>query len=85
MNRELVLDSTHLGHYGRFANHSCSPSLYTKVLEFEGGRRVRLAFCARVDIRAGQELTFDYRFKEEEGSAKVVCRCGAPSCKGTLN
>ncbi|KXZ47440.1 hypothetical protein GPECTOR_35g878 [Gonium pectorale] len=84
VNGNVVLDSTHAGHYGRFANHSCAPSLYTKMLEFEGGR-VRLAFCARTDIRAGQELTFDYRFREEEGSAKVACHCGAPNCKGTLN
>lgn len=55
-----------------------------QVLNFEGGR-VRLAFCARTDIRAGQELTFDYRFKEEEAGAKVPCMCGAPNCKGTLN
>ncbi|GFR43634.1 hypothetical protein Agub_g4734, partial [Astrephomene gubernaculifera] len=84
VSRQVVLDSTHLGHYGRFTNHSCAPSLYTKVLEFEGGR-VRLVFCARTDIRAGQELTFDYRFREEEGADKVPCRCGAPQCKGTLN
>lgn len=32
-----------------------------------------------------QELTFDYRFKIEEGAAKLPCRCGAPNCRGTLN
>ncbi|GLI58735.1 hypothetical protein VaNZ11_000489, partial [Volvox africanus] len=84
VNGEVVLDSTHLGHYGRFSNHSCSPSMYTKVLEFEGGG-VRLVFLARTDIKAGQELTFDYRFKEEDTDDKVPCRCGAPNCKGTLN
>lgn len=31
-----------------------------------------------------QELTYDYRFKEEEES-KVRCQCGAPNCKGYLN
>ena len=47
--------------------------------------QVRLVFIARTDIKAGQELTFDYRWKEEEGSQKVTCRCGAPNCRGTLN
>lgn len=32
------------------------PLACVQVLEFESGR-VRLAFCARTDIRAGQELT----------------------------
>ena len=47
--------------------------------------QVRLVFIARTDIKAGQELTFDYRWKEEEGAEKVSCRCGAPNCRGTLN
>ena len=47
--------------------------------------QVRLVFIARADIRAGQELTFDYRFKVEEGVEKVPCRCGAPNCRGSLN
>jgi len=47
--------------------------------------QVRLVFIARTDIRAGQELTFDYRFKVEEGVEKVPCRCGAPNCRGSLN
>ena len=47
--------------------------------------QVRLVFIARTDIKAGQELTFDYRFKEEEGVEKVPCRCGAPNCRGSLN
>ena len=45
-----------------------------------------MALRALKDIKAGQELTFDYRFKEEEdGEAKVPCMCGAPNCKGSLN
>lgn len=40
-------------------NHSCSPSLYTKILSVDG--RQRLVFFARRDIGAGQELTYNYR------------------------
>ena len=40
-----------------------------------------LAFFAKTQIRKGQEITFDYRFKEEEGGNKVRCGCGAPNCK----
>jgi SET domain-containing protein len=34
---------------------------------------------------AAQELTYDYRFKEEAGEDKLPCGCGAPSCRGYLN
>lgn len=54
-------------------------------MEFDDGLVVRLAFCARTELRAGQELTYDYRFKEEGADAKVACGCGAPNCRGTLN
>ena len=64
-------------------NHSCSPSMYTKVLEVDG--QPRLVFFARADICPGQELTYDYRFKREEGDDKLTCYCGAPNCRGTMN
>ena len=35
--------------------------------------------------RAVQELTYDYRFKEEAGEDKMACGCGAPNCRGYLN
>jgi SET domain-containing protein len=57
--------------------------MYTKVLELDG--QPHLAFFARQDIRIGQELTYDYRFKEEEGDNKLPCQCGAPNCRGFLN
>ena len=64
-------------------NHCCTPSMYTKVVEVDG--QPHLIFFARQDIRIGQELTYDYRFKEEEGENKLVCHCGAPNCRGFMN
>ena len=89
--RSLV-DSTRCGSVARFTNHSCAPSLYARVIPI-GDRRAnnssessaRIVFLARVEIRPGQELTYDYRFAEEEGEEKVECACGAPACRGTLN
>ncbi len=52
-------------------------------VDFDGESHV--VFYTKSDIRAGQELTFDYRFKAEEDSEKVPCYCGAPNCKGFLN
>eukprot|EP00798_Chlamydomonas_sp_ICE-L_P023867 gene23867-9432_t len=64
-----VVDSTTMGSISRFANHCCSPSLYSKVLELDGEAHV--AFFARMDLKAGQELTYDYRFKVEEEDQKA--------------
>ncbi|KAF6264248.1 hypothetical protein COO60DRAFT_1698474 [Scenedesmus sp. NREL 46B-D3] len=80
---ETVIDNTGLGNYSRFTNHCCAPCLYAKPLELGG--ELHLCFFAKTDIKAGQELTFDYRFKEEDSDSKVICQCGAPTCKGTLN
>lgn len=53
-------------------------------VDYDGESHV--VFYTRSDIRAGQELTFDYRFKvEEDARDKVPCHCGAPNCKGFLN
>jgi SET domain-containing protein len=34
-------------------------------------------------IRRGEELTVDYRFDKKIGD--VPCRCGARTCRGTIN
>lgn len=38
---------------------------------------------AQVDIAAGEEITYDYKFPIEED--KVPCHCGSANCRGTLN
>ncbi len=57
--------------------------MYTKVLEVDGAHHI--VFFARTDIKPGQELTYDSRFKEEEGDNKMECNCGAPNCRRFLN
>lgn len=76
---DTVVDATSCGSISRFTNHCCAPSLYTRVVEIDGESHV--VFFTKGDVKAGQELTFDYRFKEEEVD-RVPCRCGAPNCKG---
>lgn len=79
----LVIDATLCGNWARFINHSCNPSTYTKILNVDG--LPRLVFFARFDIQIGQELSYNYRFKREEGEARLPCFCGAPNCSGYLN
>lgn len=83
VNEDRVIDATMAGAIGRFTNHSCSPSMYSRILEVD--KVPRLVFMTRSAVQAGQELTYDYRFKEEAGESKMHCRCGAPNCRGSLN
>ena len=66
-------------------NHSCSPSLYTKVLSVGG--RPRLVFVARRAIAPGQELTYNYRWVDPgwmgTGGQAVCCWGGVGElCEG---
>ena len=79
----VVYDTTECGTIGRFMNHSCLPSTFMKILTLGG--RMHLVWCARRDIAAGEELTYDYRFAEDdEESSRMQCLCGAPNCRGLL-
>jgi uncharacterized protein len=57
-----------------FLNHSCGPNV---------GILGQIIFVALRDIRAGEELTYDWAMEENE-PARTRCRCGAPGCRGTL-
>ena len=80
---QFVVDATNAGSIGRFMNHSCAPSTMTKLLDVDG--KQHLVFVARCAIKAGQELTYDYRLSKEADDAKILCLCGAPNCRGAMN
>ena len=42
-------------------NHSCNPNCVLEKWIVDGG--VRVGLFAKVDIPAGEELTFDYKFE----------------------
>jgi SET domain-containing protein len=77
LDRRCVIDGTVGGNGSQFINHCCDPNL--------GVRRIRghLLFFSRRNIRAGEELTIDYRFRKYV--PKTACRCGSPKCRGTIN
>ncbi len=63
-------------------NHSCEPNCYSRPIEAaatpEGGPPVEhVVIVAKEDIRAGEELTYDYRFHSNE---LLPCNCGATRC-----
>jgi SET domain-containing protein len=82
LTADVLVDATTQGGLARFTNAACEPCLYSKILEVEG--RPVLMFFAKTDLKAGQEVTYDYRFRAQAGAQLTPCLCGAPACRGTL-
>ena len=81
INEDYVIDATKKGNSARFINHSCAPNCYAKVINV--GFKKKIVFNAKRDIKATEEITYDYKFPIEE--KKIPSLCGAPNCRGTLN
>jgi len=58
----------------RFANHSCSPN---------AGIKGSFEIVAMRDIKAGEEITWDYDMSEDTFWC-MECRCESPDCRGMV-
>lgn len=82
-----TLDAKVSGNIGRFLNHSCAPNVFvanvfvdTHVLTLPW-----VSFFASRRIKAGTELSWDYRYVVGSVPGKEIrCRCGAPNCRRRL-
>ena len=63
----------------RLINHSCTPNCETEVHEQAG----RIWIVALRDIKAGEELTFNYKYDLED-YRDHLCRCGTDACVGYI-
>lgn len=66
-----------------FINHSCHPNLGLKPPANNTTSAV-YDFFAKRDIKAGEQLFWDYETTEYEISEKFHCQCGAPNCRKAL-
>lgn len=78
-----VVDAGVGGNDARWLNHSCAPNCDAIV---EGGR---IWIETLRTIEPGEELTYDYELVLDEphtkaAKARYPCRCGAPTCRGTM-
>ena len=82
---DLVIDASRRGNAARFINHSCDPCAEVQVWSIPraDGRSLRTAvgIFAKRAIRAGEEITYDYRFETFDEAAEIRCLCGAPGCR----
>jgi len=77
LNDYWTIDGAVGGSGAEIINHSCEPNLYPSII------RNHILYMSKRLIRRGEELTIDYRF--DEHVERVVCRCGAKKCRGTIN
>ncbi|KAK6089679.1 hypothetical protein P3W45_001321 [Vairimorpha bombi] len=62
-NKTGFIDANYIGNNSRFINHSKCPNIYSKIVEVDKIRRI--CFFALRDIKIGEELFFDYNYKNE--------------------
>ena len=77
----LVIDASQKSNHARFINHSCDPNCESQKWTVRG--ETRIGILARVDIKAGTELTFDYHL-DSLGNEKKQCLCGSKNCSGFM-
>ena len=71
------LDGSRGGNGTHYINHSCEPNGYMKIIYGH------ILFYALREILPGEEITIDY--VETLHSDEKRCRCGAQTCRGTIN
>ncbi|MGE5215010.1 MAG: SET domain-containing protein, partial [Nitrospirota bacterium] len=79
----LVINPEVGGNDARWINHSCDPNC--EAIEEDD----RVFIYAIRDIRAGEELLYDYRLEIDEpitgaSKKKFACHCGVANCRGTM-
>jgi SET domain-containing protein len=91
LNDDYVIDANVDGNVARWINHSCKPNCESEIEENAKGKRHKdkVFIHALRDIKAGEELTYNYGIVlDEPHTAKVkklwACKCGAKNCTGTM-
>ncbi len=83
VDAKTVIDGTSGGNSARWINHSCNPNCEAV------DEKKRIYIEAIRQIRAGEELSYDYNLVLEErhtpaAKREHACNCGEPCCRGTM-
>lgn len=63
------------GDAGDYVNHSCDPNAWVSG---------QISLLARRELRAGEEITFDYATTDASDYDTFECQCGSPLCRGVV-
>ena len=77
LNEDYDIDGSVEWNAARFLNHSCHPNCEADIV------RGRIWIYALHDIKAGEELTYNYSHGIEEYEERP-CHCGAHNCVGYM-
>jgi hypothetical protein len=82
-NNKYSIDSNLYGNVARWFNHSCTPNMVSREVSIETRNLhlSRIAFFAKRNIEAGEELTYNYNYEIKN---RLKCHCHTPNCKGWL-
>ena len=81
LDNDYIIDATFYGNKARYINHSCDPNLKSDKLVVNG--ETHIIFQAIRYIECGEELTFDYKFEQDDDY--LECFCGSDKCRKRLN
>jgi SET domain-containing protein len=81
LDNSYIIDATYFGGKARYLNHSCDANCSAKTINVDNQKHIIIR--AKKAIHAGEELTYNYNFEQEED--KMSCFCGAKNCIGCLN
>lgn len=90
LNDDWIIDANVGGNDARWINHGCEPNCIPYLHEHgTDHRKDRVIIETLRDVKAGEELCYDYGISfEVRHTARLkkiwACRCGAPSCTGTM-
>jgi tetratricopeptide (TPR) repeat protein len=65
------------GSGAEYINHGCAPNIVARLI------RGRIFYFSKRRITRGEELLIDYKY--DERLPPMPCRCGADTCRGTMN
>ncbi|HUQ90620.1 MAG TPA: SET domain-containing protein-lysine N-methyltransferase [Bryobacteraceae bacterium] len=77
LDKYWTIDGAVGGSGAEYINHSCDPNLRAVIT------KGHILYVSRRAIQPEEELTVDYHFPKDV--ERVVCKCGAANCRGTIN
>lgn len=91
LNERYIIDANQQGNSARWINHSCEPNCGATIhVDVNGDESKDQVWIETLrPVAAGEELTYNYGIVLEVPHTRRLkaiwaCRCGAPTCTGTL-